>query len=276
MKLSFCSIAFRHQALSLEDIIYMMSLIGYDGIEIWGPHVEKSSRNLVRIKKLLNIRGLEASMITPYFNFTGSDVDWAQSIKKAKQYISFANELNCPLIRCFTGRVGSANATDLQWEKCVDGIKMIGEQALKKNVGLAIEMHSHTLADSVSSAIRLLENISLENVNINLDIFNLWEMTHQDPIEMINELYPYTKHIHAKNAILIPGEISPFEDVMNRLDLPQVRCLKDGEIDYRSIIKYLTNKNYKYYFSIECFETRRNPIRIAEEEIRFIKQAMKQ
>ncbi|MEM4523137.1 MAG: sugar phosphate isomerase/epimerase family protein [Nitrososphaeria archaeon] len=262
----------------MEEIIYIISKIGYDGIEIWGYHLKKYEASLSRLRKLLNYRNLEVPMISPYFDFTGRYQNWCRSIEEGKKFISFAVELNCPLIRCFTGKVSSEFATEKQWKACIEGIKYLAEIAKKNNITLAIETHLNTLADKDDSIMRLLTEINTDNVKLNLDFYNLYEISPDNfsPKKLIEKFYPYIVHIHAKNAILSKGKISPFWYVMDKkVSLENIRYLSAGDLDYNSIIKMLIDKNYQGYISIECFETRRNPIRVAEDELKYIRSLNK-
>ncbi|NVM52547.1 MAG: sugar phosphate isomerase/epimerase [Candidatus Helarchaeota archaeon] len=275
MKISFCSIAFRHRPMLLEDMIFIISELGYDGIEIWGDHLKGYETSLEKIKKLLYWKNLEVSMISPYFDFTGSTQKWNSSILTARKFIQFAKELDCSLIRCFTGKVSSEFATKRQWKRCIDGIKYIAQIAKKDNITLAIEIHPNTLMDTNDSTMRLLEEVDEDNVKLNLDFYNMWEMDQISPLKLLDKLYPWVVHIHAKNAVLSKGRISPFWYVMDKgRDLLGIRNLSKGDLDYDLILKELINKGYDKYISIECFETRRFPLRVAKEEIIYFRRIL--
>jgi len=273
MKVSFCTIAFRHRPMALEDMIFIISKLGYDGIEIWGRHLKGHETSLRKIREILEKRKIEVSMLSPYFDFTNNRHRWIKSIEEAKRMIAFARELNSPLIRCFSGQIGSEYATRKQWENGVEGIKHFAELAKKEGITIAIETHPNTLADTTTSILKLLEEINMENVRINLDFYNMWETEQKDPIEILDMLYPYTVHIHAKNADLLKGKVSPFNYVMDKnRDLESIKSLERGDLNYKVILKELLKMGYKDYISVECFETKRSPLCVAEEEILFIKK----
>ena len=275
MKLSFCTIGFRHRKTALEDLIFILSKLGYDGIEIWGPHLNGYETSLDKISRILEQRGLKVCSLSPYFNFTDSYAKWVSSIAEAEKFIAFAIELGCPFIRCFTGEVGSKWATEKQWDDGVSGIREIAGLAKKAGITIAIETHPNTLADTIPASLKLLHDIGMENVKFILDFYNLWEIDQKDPLEVLEELYPYTVHIHAKNADLGRGKISPFRYVMdaNRA-LDSVRPLDNGDLDYKAILTELVRRKYQGYLSIECFETERNPLWVAEEELIYIKKVI--
>lgn len=273
MKISFCSIAFRHRPLWLRDIIFIISEIGYDGIEIWGEHLKGYETALERLRKTLIHCNIEVSMLSPYFDFTGTYKKWWKSIEEGKKFIHFAKELNCSLIRCFTGKVPSEFATEKQFKSAVEGIRYLAKIAKEENITLAIETHPNTLADTVKSTLKLIETINMENVKVNLDFYNLWEIERVDPLVALDQLFDHTVNIHAKNACIQGGRISPFHYVMDKKRrLTQIRYLKDGgDLDYDKIIYKLLEKGYKYYFAVETFETERHPIRVAKDELFYLR-----
>jgi sugar phosphate isomerase/epimerase len=272
MKFSFSTVAWRHKKINLEDMIYIISLLGYDGIEIWEKHLYGYETSLDSIKKQLSYCRLEVPMIVPYFDFTSSLKKWKQSIIAAERSIQFANALNCKLIRCFTGRIGSDHVTEKQRAACVDGIRIIAEKAKEYKLSLAIETHVNTLVDSIGATKQLIEDINMSNVALNLDFFNLFEIEDKiNLLELIDELYPYIFHIHVKNALKKSGILSPFNFIMDRTrKINEIRNLKDGILDYDEVISHLIDHNYQRFVSIECFEFNRNPIRIAKEEIAYL------
>lgn len=95
------------------------------------------------------------------------------------------------------------------------------------------------------------------------------------PLELLDKLYPWVVHIHAKNAVLSKGRISPFGYVMDKSrDLPSIRYLSNGDLNYEMIFRELLKRNYKNYISIECFETRRSPLRVAKDEIKLFRRCI--
>jgi len=276
MKVSFCTIAFRHRPMLLEDMIFIISKLGYDAIEIWGRHLKGYETSLRKIREILEKRKIKVSMISPYFDFTNNRRSWIKSIEEAKRMITFAVELESPLIRCFTGQIGSEYVTDRQWENGVEGIKHFAELAKEEGITIAIETHPNTLADTISSTLKLIEEVNMENVKINLDIYNIWEQEQKSPLEIIEALYPHTVYIHTKNADLKEGRVNQFNYVMDKdRELSAVRSLKEGDLDYNIILKELLRREYNGYIAVECFDTQRSPLWIAEEDILFIKEIIK-
>jgi 3-dehydroshikimate dehydratase len=274
-KFSFCSIAWRHKSLSLEDMIHIVAMLGYDGIEIWGKHLWGYETKLDSIKKLLDSSEIEVAMISPYFDFTSSKERWRKSILDFDTYLHIANRLDCKLIRCFTGKVGSDFATAKEWNSCVEGFKIIAEKAMKFSVKIAIETHIHTLADRKDSIKKLLDDLRSENVGVTLDLYNLFEIG-EDPYRLVEDFNHNIFHFHFKNAEKNLGTISPFNYVLEKnREIIGIRNLFSGDLDYHRIMNQIRALDYEGFISIECFETRRNPIRFAKDEISFLRNIMR-
>ncbi len=277
MKFSFCTIAWRNSKMTIEEMIYIVGMLGYDGIEIWREHLKGYETALDSLGEQLNHFNLEVPMISPYFDFTSTKSKWDKSVILGEQSLQLAKVMNCSLIRCFTGQVGSDFVTEKQRNACVDALQILADKGRDLGIKLAIETHIDTLADKVHSTKQLIEDINRENVGINLDIFNLYENENGMSImEMINELYPMTIHVHAKNAEKNVGRISPFNFVMQKgRRVGGIRNLNEGDLNYDKIIFDLLKRDYSSYFSVECFETMRNPIRVAKDEIEYLRKAKK-
>ena len=254
-------------------MISLLAESGYQGIELWGNHIGKDT-DIGALKFLLDSHNIEVPMVSPYFDFTDSKDKWQQSLQTADTYIDVAAALNSPLIRAFTGIVGSKEATKDQFQRCVEGLKIICGQAAKKGVSVALETHPSTLVDNVDSTLLLIESVGADNLKVNLDIYHMFEV-HKDPGYVLEKLYEHVVHIHAKNAVIKPEEREQakhplLHDPNPRADFVGVTSLADGEMDYKLFIKALQERNYVGFVSIEWFG--KDPIKAARSEIDYLKK----
>ena len=257
MKTSFCSIAFAKNNLKIEEIIPEISSIGYDGIEIWGNHLEdflsrhkNEPSSLREIKKLTQDNNLSIPMISPYFNLTGNKEEWEKSIKEAKRFIEFARILGSPLIRGFTGEVSSKEASEEQRASCIKGYIKICEMAMEKEISIALETHGGNLIDTSSTTLRLIKEVDRKNLKVNLDIYNLF-MVGENPLQALDKLWDYTVHFHLKN-----------------MKNGKACYLDEGEMDYGPILKELNLRRFNGFLSIEWFGD--NPWEAARQEISYL------
>src|ERR1041385_8870855 len=80
LKTSFCSIAYKpRQQATIFDVIGDVKRAGYDGVEIWWPHVEgKSDTQLSEVAAVAREVKLEIPILSPYlgnFNLPMTNYD---------------------------------------------------------------------------------------------------------------------------------------------------------------------------------------------------------
>lgn len=274
MKISFCSIALRKEACSLLDIISRVSALGYDGLEIWGNHLKREL--LPEIKDALVQHRLPVSMLSPYFDFTGSEADRQRSLVHAKEVIDFAAYLESPLVRVFTGVIGSTRATPEMKRACVNALRETAKIAGSVGVTLALETHPSTLTDNTEAAVELLAAVDSPDVRLNLDIYHFWEV-HGDALMVLDKLFPYVVHVHAKNARLDTEERSiqphPFlHDRQAQQDFEGICFLEDGLMEYKPFLSSLAKRDFDGYISVEWFGP--DVWMAAENELAFLRREL--
>jgi len=240
-KTSFCSIADKGERI--EEMIPVIARLGYDGIEIWGPHLEDyldRGHKLSHLHALLEEEGLEAPMVSPYFNFTENVEEREDSIASAERFVDYAETLDAPLVRAFVSHLGSEEAQPRHWRLAVESLKEIAGLGAKQGVGFALEIHSGQLMDTTSTSLQLVRRVAEENVGLNLDIYNLYERG-EDPLTALDRLYPHVVHVHAKNGKAGSGE--------NSLG----QFLAEGDMDYRPFLRELRERKFGGFVSVEYF-----------------------
>jgi len=252
IKTSFCSIAFRKSPYNIFDIMTIISNIGYDAIELWGNHL--TDIDIDHLREFMTDNDMTISMISPYMDFTDSLDEMKASLIRAEKFVETATKLSCRRIRVFTGIVGSAEATVAQTDQAVRGLKELCE--IDASIDFALETHPKTLVDNVDSTIALIEKVGMDNLKVNLDIYHMWEV-HQETLTVLDRLFQFTTHIHAKNANL-PPELSAnnhplLHDKQAAQDIVDVTYLNKGQLEYDSFIEKLLDLGYDGYFSIEWF-----------------------
>lgn len=271
MKFSFCSIAFRNHKITLQELIAFLAKSGYQGIELWANHV--NGTDLRALRRCLETESLSVPMLSPYFDFTAGTEKWEQSIEIAEHFIKLASFLEVPLVRAFTGIIGSAEASEKQKEDCIRGLDRVCQIAQKRQVTIALETHPSTLVDNIESTLWLIEKVASPNLKVNLDIYHMFEV-HKNPITVLEALFPYLEHVHAKNAYFRPEEREQakhplLHDPRPKANFAGVRPLASGEMDYIPFIEALARKNYQGYVSVEWFG--RDPMTAAVSELAYLK-----
>jgi 3-dehydroshikimate dehydratase len=255
-KISYCSIGMRD--LPLEEVIELIGPLGYEGLEIWGQHLENylKSHSLEELKAALAKFDLAVPMIAPYFNLVAGAEELAKSREDARKFIGYAQKLGCPWIRVFTGPQGSKEAAHWMWAQATEELKQFAVWGREAAVGFAVETHQGQLADTVGSTLRLILQVDEGNFRVNLDIHNLFAMG-EDPVRALKLLAPYLVHVHAKN-----GEIK--ERLRHGISLAE------GNMDYQPFLQELYRQNFAGFVSVEWFGE--EPMENAISELAYLQQ----
>lgn len=255
---------------SLDNIINIVSDLGYNGIEIWGPHLEGSDLKLIA-DRLVSL-GLSVSMISPYFDFMGNEEIWQKTLDTAKTSIRQAKSLGSPLIRAFTGVISSDEASQQQFNLCVERLKHVCKLAAVQGVSFALETHPNTLVDNVPATKRLTKAVDMPNLKINLDIYHMWEV-HSDPVKVLDSLFDEVVHIHAKNANIPPHTRYPLlHDQQASQEIVGVTPLQEGNMNYDQFLSALKKKAFSGYVSLEWFGP--DVVSTAASELKYLRSAL--
>lgn len=258
MKASFCINVF--ETNKIFESIEKLSSLGYDGIEIWQQNLEKLDLKI--LKEFLENKNISVSQVCPYFDFTGNEQEYKKSIKLAEKFVEIANFLNCKNIRVFTGKIGSREVNQNQWEMCVKGLRRVCE--IDKNIFFVIETHPNTLADTSYSTLKLLKDVCKENLKVNLQVPLIHE---PDPLISAEILGEYVVHLHAHNWKYLNPDYSWGE----------LTYLDSGVYNFEEFISILFKKGFDGYISIEHGDHlgKSNPLVVAEHEIKYLKRLIK-
>ena len=191
----FCSIAFRNE--SIESIIPRIADAGFDGIEIFGGHIDgKNDDELMVIKKLADQHQLRIEILSPYFWFTNSKELHDESIERAQRFVHYARILECPKIRTFTDAgptgIGSDIATDAHWQTAVAALQCVCDNG--PDILFTVELHQKTLADSIPSALQLIERVKRDNLKL------IYHTPGWDLIGDFDFVQDHVRHIHVQNT----------------------------------------------------------------------------
>ncbi|NLS78488.1 MAG: DUF362 domain-containing protein [Chloroflexi bacterium] len=250
---SICSIAWR--AAPLREIIPLVAQAGYEGIELWGPHVQRyldEGGTLAQLKALLAESGLAVPMISPYMDLAE---DQEASLALAERVVGWAVALGAPLVRVFVKGGPSAQASHETWAKVVAGLKALCRIGAPHKIAFALETHQNNLHDTSTATLRLIRQVGAENLGVNLDIHNLFDMG-EDPVLAARRLMPFTRIMHLKNGHVVEGKL--------KYGVP----LPEGNMDYAPFMAEVRKLNYGGYASIEWFGD--DPAGAARSELAYL------
>ena len=134
------------------------------------------------------------------------------------------------------------------WDAAVAGFRELGSHAASVGVQLSLEMYEDTLLGTAESAVRLVQDIGLDNVGLNPDVGNLVRL--HRPVEswqdIIEKTAPYTNYWHIKNYFRD-------EDIARGWFTSAPAPLELGVIDYRWAIKEVLRAGFTGIFVCEHY-----------------------
>ena len=257
MKLSFCTNVYPLE--KIPEACLMLKELGYDGVELWHQYVV--SKPVEQVKAETVGIGLEITQLCPYFNVTGTTEQLEESYAIARGYIGYAKELDCKLIRVFTGGVSAADATEEQFRQGVLGLRTICDMA--PHLTFVLEMHHGSLMETVEGTLKLLDAVGRDNLRLNLQV-PLPDAT-KDVYQCAAELGKYTVHLHAHNWI---GDPAAHNFV----------CLGEGCYDFPRFLSILREHGFDGAVSIEHANHLKgdNPDEVAAKEAVYLKNLFKE
>lgn len=194
MKISLCTITFRHHLLSLEQIADWASRNGFQGIEIWGAHAQNIPFASGHDGRWLAAFGLRVPMISDYLPLEQPDA----LAPKTTAVLHQARRWGSDNIRTFAGKTGSAAISADDRAKITTALRTACAQIADQGCYLLIETHPHTLADTLASTVQLVEEVDHPALAINFDALHVWEGG-DDPVKAHKTLRPKIRNYHFKN-----------------------------------------------------------------------------
>ncbi|GLK80326.1 sugar phosphate isomerase/epimerase family protein [Methylopila turkensis] len=196
MKVSLCTITFRHCLLSLKDIAVWARANGFDGVELWGAHARNLARTPLYNAEWLASFGLATPMLSDYLPTEG---ERSAIQTRAEGLCRLAGHWRAGKIRTFAGARGSRATSAEERRAIVAALRLMCEVADDHGVRLLVETHPNTLADTLASTLRLVEEIDHAALGLNFDVLHVWEGG-DDAAEAHRALRPWIRHYHLKNV----------------------------------------------------------------------------
>lgn len=236
MKISLCTITFRHHLLSLEQIADWASRNGFQGIEIWGVHARNTPFASGHDGRWLAAFGLHVPMISDYLPLEQHDA----LTHRTTDVLHQARRWGSDNIRTFAGNGSSATMPPDERAHITSALRRVCAQVADQGCYLLIETHPGTLADTLSSTIQLVEQVDHPALAINFDALHVWEGG-DDPAEAHKILRPKIRNYHFKN-IASRAELPVFapDNIYNAAGSRQgIVPLFDGAMPYDALLSDL-------------------------------------
>ncbi|MFY0640456.1 MAG: sugar phosphate isomerase/epimerase [Bermanella sp.] len=237
MKYSVCTISFRHQLISLERIAYWAKAHQFDSIELWGVHAKNLKNSPDFTPERLLDQGLSVSMVSDYLPLDG---DLNASLESAKSLCAITGFWGAKKLRTFSGSKPSAQVGGQERAAYTQRLREYCKIAADHGIDLVVETHPNTLADTLESTLRLIEEVNHPALRINFDVIHVWEMG-SDPIFALDQLAPVIKHLHFKNITQrhLLDVFSPSNVYAPAGSREGMTPIFNGEYDFKNFLAYL-------------------------------------
>ncbi|RCX17331.1 3-dehydroshikimate dehydratase [Fontibacillus phaseoli] len=276
MDFNLCTISFRHELVSFEELMEFAVKAGFTGIELWSVHgkamLNREGERLLQMVRRLRSYHLHVPMVSDYIDLSAGSSAYGEHLKSFQQSIDLACMFDAGLIRLFAGNKASLQVDRFERELWIDRLGELTERAGRRGIGLAIETHPKTMADTLQSTLDLIRDIHHPQLTVNLDFLHLWE-SGSHPIEAFRELQPFVSIMHLKNisAKQHLGVFEPGNVYSPNGSREGIVALGEGLVDYKQVISCLMEQNLHVSASLEWFG--RNPYEALSKDIGWLKHA---
>lgn len=250
MRLSLCTISFRHQLISIDELAEFARANDFQGIELWAAHARNLAPRLERNGQWLSQFGLHVPMLSDYLPLEG---DLADLRLATISICSLARRWGARKIRTFAGSKGSSEISQEQRQFITSRLREIALLVGEAGCSLLVETHPDTLADTLASTSRLIEEVGCPALKINFDVLHVWEGG-DDPVAAHQVLAPHIAHYHLKNIrsrddlrVFAPGNIYAAAGSRDGM-VP----LFEGGFDYQPVLREIA-ANTRAEASLEWF-----------------------
>lgn len=239
MRVSLCTITFRHHLISLGEIAAWAQSNDFQGIELWGAHARNLAQQPERNAEWLDGYGLSVPMISDYLPV---NADPETLRRKTVDLCRLARRWRARKIRTFAGNRGSLDTSTEDRRVIAERLKEICAITASYGIHLLVETHPQTLADTAASTMQLIEDVDHPFLAINFDTLHVWEGG-DNPVAVHRAMKPHIRHYHLKN-ILDRSDLSVFEPAnvyaaAGRRD--GMTPLFEGTVDYTGFLSELSN-----------------------------------
>jgi sugar phosphate isomerase/epimerase len=240
--------------LSISEFLERARSLGFGAVMLMAkrPHLsvldcDPEARK--QLRKQLDRLDLRVACLAGYTDFSmGSDrPDVPQremQILYVRELCRLARDLDCSLVRVFTGFDYPAATFDQQWAWCVSSLRECARRAAEFGVTVGVQNH-HDTAVHHESLIDLLEEIGEPNCKA---MFDAWAPALQgvDLADAVRKMAPYMVHTTVADYVRRPRFRYQPQLVNYVRETDSIRAVPMGEgfIDYRGFFHALQAVGY--------------------------------
>lgn len=196
MKISLCTITFRHHLMSIDEIAAWARDNDFQGIELWGVHARGLARRADRDGEWLMDLGLGVPMVSDYLP---AEAEPQALRRQMLELCRLARRWRARKIRTFAGSRASCDTAPEDRRMIVGRLRELCMIAGDHGIELLAETHPNTLADCAASTLQLIEEVGHPAFGINFDTLHVWEGG-DDAVVLRRLMRPHIRHYHFKNV----------------------------------------------------------------------------
>lgn len=253
--------------LSLDQFLVKASKLGFDGVMLVAkrPHlslIDYDKKERAKLKDRIRELGLELVCLAGYTDFTaGIDKPGIPHTEIQAAYVGqlaeLARDLDCNMVRIFTGYIREGIPYDKQYATVVEGLRLAGEQAAKFNVTLAVQNH-HDIALHHDEMYWLLKEVNHPHVKAGWDAWSptLEGLSSEEIKESVYKMEPFIVNTIAADYIRMP-QFRYENTITNYIktdDVMRAVPMGEGIIDYETFFGALKDIGYQGYIVYELCE----------------------
>jgi sugar phosphate isomerase/epimerase len=247
--------------LTLSEFLNKARQLGFDAVMLMAkrPHLsvldcDEAARR--RLRERLAGLNLHVACLAGYTDFCmGSDRPDIPSREMQLLYVRelcrLAHNLDCRLVRIFTGFERGGTSFEESWRSCVESLRECARLAAAYDVTIGVQNH-HDIAGHWESLLDLLVEVNEPNCKA---MFDAWApaLHGDDPAAAVKELAPFLVHTTVADYVRRPRFRYQPELVNYAREPDVVRAVPMGEgfIDYRSFFRALREAGYEGYVAYE-------------------------
>lgn len=185
------SITFRQ--LAPQQIVALARDTGLGSIE-WGGDVHAPHGDLARAREVRDLTNDAGLVVSAYGSYYCAGIGSDAKNPSFDVVLDTAVELGAPTIRVWAGNVGSADADGPTRAAVVADLARCCARASQARLGISLEFHADTLADTAEGALALIAAVNHPNLS------TFWQppngMEASDALRGLDLLLPHVRNLH--------------------------------------------------------------------------------
>lgn len=255
--------------LTTDEFLQKAKELGFDAVMVMAkrPHLspldyDDAARQ--RLKARMKELGLTMAALAGYSDFTaGIDKPGIPNVEVQATYLGevarLARDLDCNLVRVFTGYERPGIPYDRQYAAVVEGLKLAGKQAASYGVTLAVQNH-HDIALHHDAMHWLMQEVNHPNVKAGWDAWSpaLERLTPAEIRQSVLTMRPFIVNTIAAQYRRLPRfqYVHDLTNYVRQEDVLRATSMLDpaGIIDYKVFLDALKEIGYRGYLVYEMCE----------------------